>query len=134
MEKWVAVVIAGIGLLMTIIVQSINAAAALAKARKEIHDDAEERQKHLLDRLDRETRMVGETVGAIKQAVADVRLHGAETYQRRDTFQQQMTALNSAMDARFEKIEATMNARFEKFDDKLDRIIERVTRGDKPAP
>lgn len=130
MEKWVAVVIAGIGLLVTIIVQSIHATAALAKARKEIHDDAESRQKHLLERLDRETRMVGETVGAIKQTVADVRLHGAETYQRRDTFHQQMTALNIAMNARFEKIEEAMDNRFCKLEDKIDKIIERVTRGD----
>ena len=117
--QWLSVIFIGLGFVLTLVAQAFTLASALNRARKEIDDDAEIRAKEILRRIEQEGRMVGETIAAIRQELANHKLYSAETYQRRDSFHQQMTAFNQAMSSRFEKIE-----------DKLDRIFLHL-RGDK---
>lgn len=128
--QWLTVIIVGLGLVLTLIINAVTLTSKLGTARKEIDGDAERRQREVMEELRSESRMMGETVSAIRQELANHKLYSAENYQRRDSYHQQMTAFNTAMNARFEKIEDTMNARFEKIDDKLDKIFQRLALGD----
>ena len=123
--QWLSVILLGAGLILTLIIRSVNVTSALSSAL----GDA---KKEVNERVDRELRMVGETMSAFRQELHNVRLHGAETYQRRDAFHQQMDAFNQSINSRFEKIETAMHAGFEKTDKKIDRIFERITRNDHP--
>lgn len=125
---WITAGVVALGFLLTMIVTSVNVTNALARSRMETDTDAERRQKEVLERLDRETRSVGETIAAIRQEFNNFRILAAETFQRRDSYHTQMSTFNLAMNNRFETIEEKIEGHFAKVDAKLEKMDEKLDR------
>jgi DNA anti-recombination protein RmuC len=135
--QWFTVIITGAAVLVTLVVQVVLGVWAIARMKDDLRQDAERRErdlrdsaqvrhKEVLDRFDRETRMVGETISAIRQELSNFRIFAAETYQRRDSYHTQMTSFNQAMNSKFESIEEKMESRFGKVDEKLEKLGEKL--------
>jgi hypothetical protein len=137
--QWFTVFLTGAAILVTLIVQVVLGVWALARMKedlrldterreRDLRDSAQVRHKEVLDRFDRETRLVGETISAIRQELSNFRIFAAETYQRRDSYHSQMTAFNQAMNSKFESVENKMETRFGTVDDKLEKLAEKMDR------
>ena len=118
---WITAAVTFVTLAVNSIALAVSFTWKLSKVTSEIRDEISRDKEVIRAEIRAESRMVGETIGAVRTKITEVEIWSRDNFVRRDSFQSIIDRFTSEQQAWRD----AMDERFSRFEAKLDRPIER---------